>query len=120
MATRVLTIDDDPAATQGLKKLLEKRGYTVKEENDSTRALETARKFQPDVVVLDFLMPRAHGGDVAWQLASDPVLRRAKVIMCSGVPLGDFAAKLPPSKIPVLEKPVNSEDLLRLIGSSEN
>lgn len=119
MIQRILAIDDDPATTNGLRKLLELKGYEVREENDSTRALATAREFQPHAVILDYLMPRVHGGDVAWQLASDATLRDARVIICSGVADWDLASKLPPARIPILAKPIDSEALLRLLAEED-
>jgi CheY-like chemotaxis protein len=116
MNRRVLAIDDDAEATKILRLLLEKKGFQVLEENDSTRALETAREYQPDVVILDFLMPNVHGGDVAWQLASDPGLRGVKVIICSGIPQSEIVSQLPPARIPILAKPVDPEALIALIS----
>ena len=117
MCLRVLAVDDDVEATGRLRGLLEERGFSVAVENDSTKVLATARKFQPDVVILDYLMPKAHGGDVAWQLASDPVLRNTRLIMCSGVPFEQFTNKLPPMPITMMEKPVDAEALVRAISS---
>lgn len=116
MTQRILAIDDDPATTSSLRKLLEKKGYDVREENDSTRALATARAFQPHAVILDYLMPRVHGGDVAWQLASDPTLRDVRVIICSGVAGWDLSKKLPPARIPILAKPIDTEALLAVLA----
>jgi CheY-like chemotaxis protein len=83
------------------------------------QALSTAKEFQPDVVILDFLMPRAHGGDVAWQLASETAFKHTpRMIFCSGVPTSEFALKLPPVKIAIMEKPVDSEALLKLLRSA--
>jgi CheY-like chemotaxis protein len=115
--TRILIVDDDPEATHGLGRLLVKRGYEIQEENDSSKALAAAKAFRPGVVILDFVMPNVHGGDVAWQLASDPVLRDTRMIICSGVASrGEIAGKLPPTEIPILEKPVDTEALLKLIA----
>jgi CheY-like chemotaxis protein len=117
ISQRILLVDDDPETTQTLQRLLTASGFLVKEENDSSQALQAARDFQPVVVVLDFLMPRVHGGDVAWQLASDAALHTTpRVILCSGVPISEFALKLPPIKIDVVEKPVPIKTLLRLLG----
>jgi CheY-like chemotaxis protein len=118
MAHRILTIDDDPGTTHGLKRLLGRTGYEVREENDSTHALAAAREFQPHVVILDYGMPKFHGGDVAWQLASDPQLRSTKVILCSGYDPEEFIHKLPPAAIPIVEKPVETGRLLVLIEQS--
>jgi CheY-like chemotaxis protein len=113
MSKRVLAVDDDPETTRQIRGILESRGFSVQVENDPTRALSSARCFRPDVVILDYLMPKAHGGDVAWQLASDPLLRETRMIMCSGVPVQEFSKKLPP--IAIMEKPVDTEALMELI-----
>src|SRR5215212_10212386 len=112
MSERILIVDDDPETTRSLCVLLERKGYVVREENDSTQALTVAREFQPHAVVLDYLMPRAHGGDVAWQLASDPRLRDVRIIICSGVSPSEIARKLPPAQIPILGKPVDFDALI--------
>lgn len=115
MCRRILAIDDEPFVTQTLKRLLEAHGYTVQEENDAMKALATARKFQPHAVILDYLMPRAHGGDVAWQLMSDSLLKNSQLIVCSGLDPVEFKWRLPPGQIQILEKPVNSDALLELL-----
>jgi CheY-like chemotaxis protein len=52
----------------------------VREENDSTHALDAAREFKPDLVISDVMMPEVGGGEVAAQLREDPALRRVPVI----------------------------------------
>ena len=115
MPQRILIVDDDVHATRTLKQLLEAAGYLVREENDSARASQHAREFQPDVVILDYLMPVVHGGDVAWQFASDPDLRNIKVIVCSGAPAQEITFNLPPERVPILEKPVDIDALFHLL-----
>ena len=112
---RILIVDDDVETTQALKRLLEAAGYLVREENDSARASQHAREFQPDFVILDYLMPVVHGGDVAWQLASDPNLRNIKLIVCSGAPVQEITFNLPPNRFPILEKPVDIDALFHLL-----
>ena len=90
----------------------------MREENDSAQVLAVAKAFQPKVVILDFLMPNLHGGDVAWQLSSDPFLRRVKVIVCTGYPESEISRALPPAPIPIVEKPIDADALLRLIRES--
>src|SRR6201995_3008151 len=100
MHPRILAVDDDPETTGALRRLLGKHGYEVREENDSRRAVATAREFQPEFVILDYSMPGSHGGDVAWDFANDPVLQGVKVIFCSGLSEPEIRAKLPPTRIP--------------------
>ena len=115
MCQRILVVDDEPETTAALKQLLDLRGYVVREENNPMRALSTAKIFQPHVVILDYLMPTAHGGDVAWQLASDPELKSARLVICSAVDPSEFRWRLPPKRIPILEKPVDADALLAVL-----
>ena len=62
-ARRILIIDNDKNTTHLVKILLEKTGrYLVFEENDSTKALQTARNVRPDLIFLDLVMPDRDGG----------------------------------------------------------
>jgi two-component system OmpR family response regulator len=115
MALRILVVDDDPASLSPLSSLLERKGFVVKALSDSTRALEVASEFQPHVVVLDYLMPGMHGGDVAWQLASDPAFRDVRMVMTSAYSIEEIRRRLPPSRIPILPKPVDFNALLAVI-----
>ena len=115
MSLRILVIDDDPDSVAALSALLERRGYTVRTLTDSPQALPVAIDFQPHVVILDYLMPGMHGGDVAWQLASDPLLRDIRVVVTSAYSAEEIRRRLPPAEIPILPKPVDFEALLKLI-----
>src|SRR5689334_11687194 len=84
MNKRVPVIDDDAEASSCMRRILEMGGYEVQEENDSTHALPAAEIFQPHIVILDYVMPKMHGGDVAWQLARATKLNLQKLIICSG------------------------------------
>jgi CheY-like chemotaxis protein len=78
---RILVIDDEPSITRLLKLNLEQTDlYEVREENNSTRAVDAAREFKPDLVISDVMMPEVGGGEVAAQLREDPALRRVPVI----------------------------------------
>ena len=61
---KVLIADDEPDILEILKYNLEKDGYTVFTAKDGDEALEKARLTQPDLVVLDMMMPRKNGMEV--------------------------------------------------------
>jgi PleD family two-component response regulator len=74
---RILMIDDDQALTSVVKMALEGTGeYEVLAEHEPVRAVATARKFQPDLILLDLIMPQLDGGDVSLDLTHDPALAR--------------------------------------------
>lgn len=83
---RILVIDDDKNLADLVKMNLEGTGsYEVCVENRSTRALQTARTFKPDLVLLDYIMPGLDGGDVSAQFHEDPVLTKVPLIMVTAL-----------------------------------
>lgn len=83
---KILVVDDEVAFTRLLQMNLEKTGdYKVMVVNDSTKALEAGRAFQPDLALLDVVMPGMDGGDLVAQMKSDPVLSHVPVIMLTAL-----------------------------------
>jgi CheY-like chemotaxis protein len=73
---RILVIDDEPSITRTMKLNLERSGaYSVCTENHADRALETARRFQPNLIFLDVMMPEIDGGHLAAQIGPTGVLK---------------------------------------------
>ena len=68
--TRILIIEDEPAMVAGLRDNFEFEGYEVISAGDGVAGLERAMKDNPDLVVLDVMMPRMSGLDVCKQLKS--------------------------------------------------
>ncbi len=70
---RVLLVDDEKSFTNLLKLNLEDTGrYEVRVENWAEDAYKAAREFKPNLILLDIIMPRMPGGNVAAQLKADP------------------------------------------------
>jgi CheY-like chemotaxis protein len=82
---KILVVDDNSAFTHLVHMALGRKGYDVVEENDPLRALETARRIHPDLILLDVLMPAMDGGDVCSQVREDPALRRTPVVFLSAI-----------------------------------
>jgi len=69
---KILVVDDNAKVTHSLWRNLTATGkYEVREENSGVRAYESALEFQPDVIILDIIMPRTDGGDVARKIQDD-------------------------------------------------
>ncbi len=58
---RVLIVDDEPAAADGLRELLAAWGYETVAEADGVAGLARAEEFHPNVILTDVLMPRLDG-----------------------------------------------------------
>ena len=67
----VLVVDDDPHIVELTKLYLERDGYRVVSSGDGAEALDVAREVQPDLVVLDVMLPRLNGLDVCRTLREE-------------------------------------------------
>lgn len=78
---KILVVDDETSITRLLKLNLEKDGaFTVRTENQGTKALAAAKDFKPDLILLDVMMPDIDGGDVAADIQADPILRGVPIV----------------------------------------
>jgi CheY-like chemotaxis protein len=78
---RILVVDDEPTITRLLKLNLEQTGeYEVATENISQAALAVAEEFQPDLLLLDVVMPGLDGGTLASQLQTSPSLKGTPIV----------------------------------------
>jgi DNA-binding response OmpR family regulator len=88
MATRkplLLIADDDPEILAMLSLRLGKKGYEVVEAADGVQTLRVAREKMPDLVVLDVMMPRKNGWEVARELRADPQLHDVGIVMLTAI-----------------------------------
>ena len=83
---KILLIDDEESITRTLKLFLDRRGgYEVKTENRGSHAVQAARDFRPDLIVLDIVMPDADGGAIAQDLGEDPELKSVPIVFLSAI-----------------------------------
>ena len=117
---RVLIVDDDPDSTHLVKILLEKTGnYVVLEENDPDEAHQSARNFRPDAILLDIMMPKTDGGEVAAQIEADPQLRSTPIIFLTALLTEpETKAGLRIEGHRSLAKPINIPELMEQIEES--
>jgi CheY-like chemotaxis protein len=85
-AKRILLIDDEPSITRTMKVNLERSGaYRVCAVNHASRALATARRFHPDLIFLDVMMPEMDGGHLAAQIRSDQEFKSIPVVFLTAI-----------------------------------
>jgi CheY-like chemotaxis protein len=115
---RILVVDDEVSITRLLKLNLEKtNNYEVREENFGARAVEAAREFNPDLILLDVMMPDMDGGEVASDLRGDPALRKKPVVFLTaaikkeelGGPEGKVGGRT------YIAKPLNVQGVINVI-----
>ena len=69
---KILLVDDDPDIIEILEYNLKKEGYETASANDGVQAVEVAKTFKPDLILLDVMMPRQDGIETARQLRQLP------------------------------------------------
>jgi CheY-like chemotaxis protein len=114
---RILIVDDDANSTHLVKILLERSGpYVVLEENDPTKADQTAHEFKPDVILLDIVMPKKDGGEVATQIEADCELHDTAIIFLTAlVTHGEARGGLHIQGHPLVAKPISIPELIDAI-----
>jgi CheY-like chemotaxis protein len=117
---RILIVDDDAESTHLVKILLEKTGnYLVCEENNPDEAQQSARNFRPDAILLDIMMPKTDGSEVAAQIEADPELRSTPIIFLTAlVTEPETKAGLRIEGHRSLSKPINIPQLIEQIEES--
>lgn len=107
---RVLVADDVAAVRAFLQLALTEQGYEVVLAADGGTALQLAREMRPDVILLDWVMPRMNGAQVLQALRRDPQLRQVPVILMTGsVGVDEITSEFGVRW--VLEKPFGIDDL---------
>jgi len=112
---RILIVDDEPGLVRLLKLMLAKLDrFEVLTVVDATQALDAVVKFKPDLLILDWIMPRLCGGDIAQQIRADsrvcgtPILFLSAIISNRDTP-GELAG------CPAIAKPVGLNELVEAI-----
>jgi signal transduction histidine kinase len=81
---RILVVDDNLDAAMTLAMVLELNGHKVDTAHDGLEAIQRAREFRPDVVVLDIGLPGASGYDVARAIRAEPALAGVRLVAVTG------------------------------------
>lgn len=111
---KILIVDDQKDFTRITKLTL--TDYEFCEENDSSRALATARAFRPNLILLDVMMPNLDGGDIAAQIRADSELKDIPIVFLTGMVTQQEAAKGPLlGGFPFISKPVERDKLVQHI-----
>jgi len=115
---KILLVDDDIDFVESTKIILESKPYEVIVAHEGDEALRKAKEENPDLVLLDIIMPVKDGFSAAEQFKKDPQLSKIPVIM-----LTSYSSRRGETSIPVsrgfeleaedyVEKPVSPEELL--------
>jgi len=115
---RIMVVDDEPSITRLLKLNLEQTGrYEVCGINNASLAVTAAREFQPDLILLDVMMPQVSGDELANQIQANPRLRLTPIVYLTALATPGEVAKRGGliGGLPFLAKPVDMPEVLGCI-----
>jgi len=81
MPNKILIVDDEPFNLDLLEQELEDQNYTIERANDGAEALEKVSSFLPDLILLDYMMPKMNGLEVLRRLREDASHKSIPVIL---------------------------------------
>lgn len=115
---KILVVDDDIHATTLFKTILTAKGFDALIVNDSSIAVQTATSTNPDLIILDLMMPEPNGFELCKMLRADPKFSRTPIVIFTA--MGDSESKAIALEVGAdefLTKPFRVEDLMQRIQS---
>lgn len=121
MSKKILIVDDDPDLVEAVTMILETKNYNVAAAYGGLEGLQKARTENPDLIVLDVMMPDKDGYAVCKELKADPQLSKIPVLLLTAV-----VSKIPTTRYTqqmgmeteaddYIDKPVEPEVLVKRI-----
>ena len=114
----ILIVDDIPANVELLASFLNCEGYRTKTVNNSEEVLSIAKQLNPDLILLDVMMPKMDGYQVCRQLKEDKVTCDIPVIFVSGISsLSDKVKAFSTGAVDYITKPFQLQEVLARVGT---
>jgi two-component system CheB/CheR fusion protein len=90
---RVLIVEDNLDSVHSMATLVKMMGHEVQFAINGFAALDVARRFRPEIILLDIALPDYKGYDIAQQLKWEPGLQETRIIAITGQPLDQVREK---------------------------
>ena len=109
----ILVVDDESTIREVLTRYLENEGFRVREAADGYACLDAIAIEEPDLILLDIMMPKMSGFEVCKRIKNDPKTADVPVIMVTALSeYGDIERAIDSGTDDFISKPVNKLELL--------
>lgn len=113
---RILIADDNEANRELLEAYLVDLDCVTETAEDGQQTLDKTMSFEPDLILLDVMMPKLNGFEVCEKLKSDPNLKKTMILMVTALDeLGDIERAVDAGTNDFLSKPVNRVELVKRV-----
>ena len=115
---RILIVDDEPDVTELLKYKLEQDGHICQVVNNPLSFISVAREFNPNLIILDIMMPELNGLQLCKMVRSDPSMNTIPIMFLSARgEVEDRIKGLESGGDDYMAKPFNTKELLLRVGN---
>ena len=110
----ILIVEDDRAVASMIGEFLGSSGYDTEIARDGQDAIVKAKQFQPDLIIMDLMLPRLTGGEAASRLKQDTLTSHIPIVGISAVADVTALAELLPLD-DIVPKPFDLDDLMNAV-----
>lgn len=115
---RILVVDDTPANIQTLSAILKEKGYHISVATNGKQALEVLKRLQPDLILLDVMMPEMDGFETCRQLKASSQWSEIPVIFLTAkTETTDIVQGFELGAVDYVAKPFNTHELLARVNT---
>ena len=116
MAKKILIVEDEPRNLKLFRDLLQRIGYETIEATDGEQGVELARARNPDLILMDIMMPKMDGIEATRILKADTATKNIPIIALTSYAMkGDRERTLEAGCDGYIAKPVDIQELLKAI-----
>ena len=116
MPGKVLIVDDEPNIVTSLRFLMKKSGFETSVARDGEEALAEVQRFQPDLVLLDVMMPKRDGFEVCQTLRASGQTRTKIILLTAKGRETEVAKGLAVGADAYVTKPFSTRDLVEQVN----
>ncbi|MCK5281903.1 MAG: response regulator [Nanoarchaeota archaeon] len=114
---KIMIVDDEDNILNLVKAILEAENFEVMVAHDGKECLELLKIEEPDLILLDFMMPGMSGVAVSERVRVEPKLKHIKIIYLTALDVSEFERKLLQKNniVDYIQKPFDNKDLAKRV-----